>query len=1117
MHKQRSYDEMISQLFQPTKHGKDRSIATITIQVTDACNLACTYCYQINKHTHVIPVEKGKKFIDDVLDGKYNNYIDYSKIEAIVLEFIGGEPFLAIDLVSEFTDYFIEGLIKRDHPWQNRFRISICSNGTLYFDPKVQEYLRKHKSHLSFSISIDGNKELHDSCRVFPDGSGSYEKAIAAVNHYRDYFNGYMGSKMTIAPGNINYITDAVKCFIENGYTDINLNCVYEEGWTVEHAKILYEQLKHVADYLLENDLYKDIYLSIFDRGFFRPKSPDDNQNWCWAGDTPVLTTKGYKPIKDIQVGDLVYTEDGSIQPVIDTMSHIANNIVRISASGIFDMICTDNHKLFAKPFDYLGNKGVKHFKEYGKYQVKELKNKDMLRMSTLPLNDNSIDFNKDLAYLVGRYIGDGWDYDNGNGHAICCSFEEKDELEQKFIQAKIDFNHNTNKTVEQYTITRKTENIFNKQLLEILHDCGHLASGKRIPNECLKWNKESLSALLAGYLDADGYFKDSEQKYCINTVSFELAQDIMLILRTIGYCPTCYHYKRHGHGKIMGRDVNLKDRYEIYFNKDLGRGRYVKNCDDKMWTTNLKYEYLNDEIEVFNITVANNHSYIAGGLVSSNCGGDGSMLSVDWRGDLYPCIRYMESSLGTSQKPLKIGNVDTGILSNQEECDINQCLKCVTRRSQSTDECFNCPIADGCSWCFPAGTKVSTPDGLVDIEELSAGDIVLDMNGQPQKIYQNLVREANDLVYVKATGLDDLLTTREHPFFCKPVDKRIRNLPVYGDPQWVKAGDLKTSDKIALFVPQLGDIDVDKDVAYVLGRYIGDGWKTPSGRKAHPYKYYICTSFDECEDFEEHLISGNIKFKKTMNRTVAEYNIHLTGNEELIQLMDSCGRYAKDKHVPAIVWNWNHESVEALLHGYFDADGSIDNDKDTVRFTSISKTLILNIAELVRAVYKKNVNITERHPSLTTQIEGRVVNQNISYEGRYLTRDPDRKYYEYDDELGVMWVNVASSTKDVPSSEIVYNLSVENNPTFIANGAIVHNCSAYNYQCFGTVHQRATYICIMHKARALANAYYWNKVYRISDPNKRFKIWIPEEWALEIIDEDEWKFLKWLESPAQI
>ena len=26
--------------------------------------------------------------------------------------------------------------------------------------------------------------------------------------------------------------------------------------------------------------------------------------------------------------------------------------------------------------------------------------------------------------------------------------------------------------------------------------------------------------------------------------------------------------------------------------------------------------------------------------------------------------------------------------------------MKCITRRSQSSDECFNCPIAAGCGWC---------------------------------------------------------------------------------------------------------------------------------------------------------------------------------------------------------------------------------------------------------------------------------------------------------------------------------------------------------------------------------------------------------------------------------
>lgn len=81
-------------------------------------------------------------------------------------------------------------------------------------------------------------------------------------------------------------------------------------------------------------------------------------------------------------------------------------------------------------------------------------------------------------------------------------------------------------------------------------------------------------------------------------------------------------------------------------------------------------------------------------------CGGTGAMLSCDYKGDLYPCIRYMESSLGDSVEPMIIGNVDTGIMGTKKQCDCVHCLRSITRRSQSTDECFYCPIADGCAWC---------------------------------------------------------------------------------------------------------------------------------------------------------------------------------------------------------------------------------------------------------------------------------------------------------------------------------------------------------------------------------------------------------------------------------
>jgi hypothetical protein len=86
-----------------------------------------------------------------------------------------------------------------------------------------------------------------------------------------------MGSKMTLAPANIKYTKDAVVGLINSGYEDINLNCVFEKGWTETDARVLWEQLTALADYLLENDLEDKIDLSIFEEHIGRPKDISDD------------------------------------------------------------------------------------------------------------------------------------------------------------------------------------------------------------------------------------------------------------------------------------------------------------------------------------------------------------------------------------------------------------------------------------------------------------------------------------------------------------------------------------------------------------------------------------------------------------------------------------------------------------------------------------------------------------------------------------------------------------------------------------------------------------------------------------------------------------------------
>ena len=119
--------------------------------------------------------EVAKLLIDKLLSGEggVGDYLGISP--AIILDFIGGEPFLEVELIDQIVDYFRLRTMELNHPWANKFCISICSNGVLYKDPKVQAFLQKNRDILSFNVTVDGTKKLHDSCRIFPDGSPSYD------------------------------------------------------------------------------------------------------------------------------------------------------------------------------------------------------------------------------------------------------------------------------------------------------------------------------------------------------------------------------------------------------------------------------------------------------------------------------------------------------------------------------------------------------------------------------------------------------------------------------------------------------------------------------------------------------------------------------------------------------------------------------------------------------------------------------------------------------------------------------------------------------------------------------------------------------------------------------
>ena len=265
------YSEELKRLF--GIYYPDKGTMEATLQITEACSLVCKYCYEGHKSSKVMSLETAKKFIDVL----FNEYQD-SKF-AIILDFIGGEPLLQPKLISDIIDYWDYKCIMENLVWGELTRFSICTNGTEYFKPEVQDLMRKMGNACSFTVSIDGNKELHDSARIHPDGSGSYDEAIAAANHYEKTNNTRLGSKMTIAPSNIIFLYPALKHYLDSGADIIYANCVYEDVWSLDDAKLFYQELKKVADYKLAH--YPETYLSLFEEDFFVDIPLDNNTNYC--------------------------------------------------------------------------------------------------------------------------------------------------------------------------------------------------------------------------------------------------------------------------------------------------------------------------------------------------------------------------------------------------------------------------------------------------------------------------------------------------------------------------------------------------------------------------------------------------------------------------------------------------------------------------------------------------------------------------------------------------------------------------------------------------------------------------------------------------------------------
>ena len=254
---------------------------TITFIVTKDCQLACKYCYLVGKNSKErMTWEVAKQAIDYILERE-----DEFREESVVWDFIGGEPFIEIDLIDRICDYLKVEMFRRNHHWFNSYRFSFSTNGINYHEEKVQRFIEKNHNHLSIGITIDGTMRKHDLNRVYKGtGKGSYEDVVRNIPLWLRQFPN-ASTKVTISSPDIPYIKESVLHLYSLGIRAVNLNCVFEDVWQEGDDALFEAQLTGLADEIIDKGYYKDYACSFFSEHIGKPMDAvKDNQNWCGAG-----------------------------------------------------------------------------------------------------------------------------------------------------------------------------------------------------------------------------------------------------------------------------------------------------------------------------------------------------------------------------------------------------------------------------------------------------------------------------------------------------------------------------------------------------------------------------------------------------------------------------------------------------------------------------------------------------------------------------------------------------------------------------------------------------------------------------------------------------------------
>lgn len=343
---------------------------------------------------------------------------------------------------------------------------------------------------------------------------------------------------------------------------------------------------------------------------------------------------------------------------------------------------------------------------------------------------------------------------------------------------------------------------------------------------------------------------------------------------------------------------------------------------------------------------------------------------------------------------------------------------------------------------CFVAGTMVLTMQGHIPIEDVREGDLVLTHLGRWRRVTATMVRDDAPVREIKAQGVPGVVCTDEHPFYSRARGRKWDNDRrsydrVCADPEWMDAKDIGKAHYLAEVLPPVMDDDRTEAFWWLVGWYLAEGWTID---RDHGGRVILCAKEGaEADEVAKRIEAAGFHGTRSTEHTVVKF--HICRNE-FYDFLQPFGRYSHGKRVPGFVLQLPQEKAKAVLDGYLAGDGHHEQyrkgDGSVHSASTVNKALALGMAALVHRAYGVVASVTYTRKAPTCVIEGRTVNQRGAYT---LTMAERNRSAFIEGDYG--WKLVRSNKPHGVAT--VYNLSVEEDESYTADGAVVHNCTSFS------------------------------------------------------------------------